>query len=154
MAAFTHLNPDGSRFSDGTYGVYYAGKELDTAIAETRYHRERFLRATEQPPIELDMRVYLADLDQDLHDIRGMREELRYVYADTDYMAGQDLGRELREQGSWGIAYESVRHEGGECVGIFRPPALRNCRQDRHLCYVWDAREISHIYQKSELQNP
>mgnify|MGYP003694332483 CR=1 FL=1 len=25
MAAFTHLNPEGSRFSDGSYGVYYAG---------------------------------------------------------------------------------------------------------------------------------
>jgi hypothetical protein len=43
MAAFTHLNPDGSRFSDGSYGVYYAGQTLDTAIAETRYHRARFL---------------------------------------------------------------------------------------------------------------
>ncbi len=24
MAPFTHFNPNGSRFSDGTYGVYYA----------------------------------------------------------------------------------------------------------------------------------
>ena len=28
MAAFTHLNPDGSRFSDGTYGVFYAARSL------------------------------------------------------------------------------------------------------------------------------
>ena len=28
MAAFTHLNPDGSRFSDGSYGVYYAAQTL------------------------------------------------------------------------------------------------------------------------------
>jgi hypothetical protein len=62
MAAFTHLNPAGSRFSDGTYGVFYAASTLDTAIAETRYHREQFLRATSEPPMELDMRVLLADL--------------------------------------------------------------------------------------------
>jgi hypothetical protein len=46
MAAFTHLNPQGSRFSDGSYGVFYAADDLDTAIAETAYHRERFMRAT------------------------------------------------------------------------------------------------------------
>jgi hypothetical protein len=151
MAAFTHLNPNGSRFSDGTYGVYYAGKELETAIAETRYHSERFMQYTAEPPIELDMRVYLADIDRDLHDIRGMRETLPAVYAAADYSASQDLGRRLREQRSWGIAYDSVRHDGGEGVGIFRPPALRNCRQERHLCYVWNGTRLTHVYQKSAL---
>ena len=33
MAAFTHLNPEGSRFSDGRYGVYYAAHTLATAGA-------------------------------------------------------------------------------------------------------------------------
>ena len=76
MAAFTHLNPDGSRFSDGNYGVYYAGNTLETSIAETRYHREQFMLATDQPPMELDMRVYLTDLEAQLHDIRGLRDAL------------------------------------------------------------------------------
>src|SRR5690348_10064538 len=30
MAPFTHVNPKGSRFSNGTYGVYYAAHALDT----------------------------------------------------------------------------------------------------------------------------
>jgi hypothetical protein len=34
MAAFTHLNPEGSRFSDGTFGVYYGAREMETAVAE------------------------------------------------------------------------------------------------------------------------
>jgi hypothetical protein len=151
IAAFTHLNPDGSRFSDGSYGVYYAARALETAIAETRHHREQFMRATAEPPMELDMRVYLADLDAPLHDIRGMRETLSAVYAPDAYGASQALGRRLRAQNSWGIAYDSVRHEGGECVGVFRPPALRHCRQERHLCYVWDGQRISTIYRKSAL---
>ena len=151
MAAFTHLNPDGSRFSDGNYGVYYAGNTLETSIAETRYHREQFMLATDQPPMELDMRVYLTDLDAHLHDIRGLRDALPAIYAADDYSASQALGRRLRDQNSWGIAYDSVRHGGGECVGVFRPPALRNCRQERHLCYVWDGKRINTIYQKSAL---
>ena len=32
MAAFTHLNPDGSRFSDGSYGVYYAAQIVQVGI--------------------------------------------------------------------------------------------------------------------------
>src|SRR5690606_22607554 len=30
MAAFTHPSPDGSRFSDGSWGVYYAARERET----------------------------------------------------------------------------------------------------------------------------
>lgn len=33
MAPFTHVNPRGSRFSDGAYGVYYAAADLETAVA-------------------------------------------------------------------------------------------------------------------------
>jgi len=46
MAALTHLNPQGSRFSDGTYGVFYCARSRETAIAETRYHSGLFLAAT------------------------------------------------------------------------------------------------------------
>ena len=35
MAAFTHLNPEGSPFTDGSYGAYNAANTIDTAIAET-----------------------------------------------------------------------------------------------------------------------
>lgn len=153
MAAFTHVNPEGSRFSDGQYGVYYAANTLDTAISETIHHREQFLRATSQQPQELDMRVLVADLESTLHDIRGMQHELPDVYHQHEYAHAQVLGRSLRDEGSWGIIYDSVRHAGGECVGIFRPRALSQCRQERHLCYVWDGARISRWYRKSSLHN-
>lgn len=147
MAAFTHLNPEGSRFCDGSYGVYYAGGTLDTAIAETRYQRERFLARTKEAPIEIDMRTYLADLDGDLHDIRG-RTDLNDIYDPESYTASQALGRELKSLNSYGVAYDSVRHQGGECVGVFRPPILSNCMQGPHYCYVWDGTQITTVYEK------
>lgn len=151
MAAFTHLNPDGSRFSDGSYGVFYAANSLEAAIAETRYHRELFMRATDQERMELDMRVYLVDLVADLHDIRGRQADLLLVYHNTNYSAGQSLGKSLRDNGSNGIVYDSVRHKGSECVGVFRPPVLSNCRQGSHLCYVWDGAAITDVYEKRAL---
>lgn len=147
MAAFTHLNPEGSRFSDGSYGVYYAGQSLDTAIAESRHHRERFLARTSEPPIEVDMRTYLADLDAGLHDIRK-RGDLLAVYDPQSYTAGQKLGRELRAAQSSGIVYDSVRDPGGECVAVFRPPVLSNCRQGPHFGYVWDGSHITTVIEK------
>jgi len=148
MAAFTHLNPEGSRFSDGSYGVYYAGESIDTAIEETRCKREQFLARTNEPPIELDMRAYLTDLGGEFHDIRG-RKDLPHVYDPDNYAAGQALGRELKAIDSSGVAYDSVRRPAGECVGVFRPPVLSNCIQGPHFCYVWNGARITEVYEKT-----
>ena len=148
MAAFTHLNPEGSRFSDGTYGVFYAGRSLDTAIAETRVQRERFLSRTKEEPIEIEMRTYLTDLNGNLHDIRG-RRDFAAVYDSNNYAAGQVLGHELRTANSWGIAYDSVRDPGGECAGVFRPPVLSNCVQGPHFGYLWNGNRITTVIRKS-----
>ena len=150
MAAFTHPNPNGGRFSDGAYGVFYAAKDLNTAIAETKHHREQFLRATAQTRMELDMRVYLIDLDGDLHDLRGRKATRPHVYQNDSYAAGQHLARTLRAGGLNGIVYDSVRRSGGECVAVFRPLLLSNARQERHLCYVWNGRKIETVYEKRE----
>ena len=81
MAAFTHLNPEGSRFSNGSYGVFYAAKDLDTTIRETCYHHERHLRHTPNPQrMELEMRVLTAHLDGELHDLRGLKDTHPELY--------------------------------------------------------------------------
>lgn len=148
MAAFTHLSPQGSRFTDGSYGVFYAGQTIATAVAETRHHRTRFLLATDEPAQELDMRVYAIDLNAEVHDIRGMHGSHPGYYHPTDYGASQALAAELRENGSNGIVYHSVRDAGGACVAVFRPRVLSNCRQERHLCYVWNGQAITDVYEK------
>lgn len=145
MAAFTHLNPRGSRFSDGGYGVYYAARALETAIRETVYHRERFMRDSNEPPMTLEMRVYHADLDARFHDIRTSRRRHAEWYDPDRYSASQKLGRTLREAGSWGIYYQSVRHEGGACAAVFRPKAISPVRQGAHLGYVWDGQRIATV---------
>lgn len=151
MAAFTHLNPAGSRFSDGSFGVFYAALSLDTAIAETRHHRAKFLAATDEPAQEIDMRVYAVDLAADLHDIRALADSHARLYDPDSYIHSQRLAAELRDAGSEGIRYSSVRHQGGECAAAFRPRLLSNCRQERHLCYVWDGSAIKTVYEKKSL---
>jgi RES domain len=146
MAAFTHLNPDGSRFADSTFGAFYAAASLDTSIAETRYHREVFLRATHERPLELDMRTYLCDVSASFHDIRGLRDRMPDIYDPDSYVASQKLARSLKLSGSNGVVYDSVRHAGGQCLAVYRPRLIQNCHQGTHLRYVWDGERISRVY--------
>ena len=148
MAAFTHLNPVGDRFTDGSYGVFYAALSIETAIAETRHHRIQFLISTDEPAQELDMRVYKVDLKGHLHDIRSMRQSHPGYYHPSRYAMSQELAIQLHGSGSDGIVYQSVRDDGGQCAAVFKPRLLSNCRQERHLCYVWDGQAISIIYEK------
>jgi hypothetical protein len=148
MAAFTHLNPDGSRFSDGSYGVYYAAQDLGTAIAEVSHHRALFLSRTAEPPIDIDLRLITAPLDAPLHDLRGLRRSAPQLYDPTDYRAGQALGRQLRAAASWGVLYHSVRQRGGLCAGLFRPRALKPAKETAHIALHWDGQRITHWYEK------
>lgn len=147
MAAFTHLNPDGSRFADDAFGAFYAAATLATSIAETRYHRELFFRATHERPMELDMRSYLSDVAASFHDIRGRRDRMPDIYDPDSYVASQKLARALKLAGSNGIIFDSVRHAGGQCLAIYRPRLIQNLRQGAHLRYVWDGNSISRVYE-------
>ena len=125
---------------------------LMTAIAETRHHRERFLRDAGQGRMEFDMRVYAVDLDGELHDLRGRQSDYPLVYREDSHAAERHLAGVLRAEGSNGIVYDSIRREGGECAAAFRPRLLSHCRQERHLSYVWDGERVTDVYEKRELQ--
>jgi hypothetical protein len=153
MAAFTHVNVEGSRFSDGRFGVFYAARERSTAIAETRYHHARFLAATRQRPQHLPMRLYTVAIDALLHDLRGpaaLPEALSAAVHDPDsYAASRSLGEQLHAAGSHGVAYRSVRASGGQCVGLFRPRGARACLHRAILLYAWDGERFSDVYEKT-----
>jgi hypothetical protein len=150
MASFTHIGNEG-RFHDSNFGVYYAAKDIDTGLAETRYHRERFLQQTNEPPIDIDMRSYASEINSELHDIRGMKENLTAVYSENSYSESQNLARVLRDDGSNGIVYDSVRHPDGECVGIFRANIPQPVVQGSHYCFQWDGNSIYNTYRKEAL---
>ncbi len=146
MAAFTHIG-NVSRFSDGSYGVYYAARSLETAVRETAFHRARFLTATNEAPGEIDMRAYVGKPKEPLKDLRAPR--FKSLHNPDDYTQSQAYGQTRREKGEWGLVYRSVRHEGGECIAVFRPKAVSVPVAGPALAYVWDGEKISRVYEKS-----
>jgi hypothetical protein len=148
MAAFTHIGRP-SRFSDGSYGVYYAARTLETAVRETAFHRARFLAATSEPAGEIDMRAYVGRPIKPYLDVRGLKYDA--LHDPDDYSAAQAFAKPLRDAGEWGVVYRSVRHEGGECIGAFKPQAVSIPIAGAALAYVWDGERISKVYEKSEV---
>lgn len=149
MAAFTHVNPEGSRFSDGRWGMFYAANDRATAVAETRHHHARFLAATRQRAQHLPMRLYHVKVDAKLHDLRPPGAVPAAVYDPDDYGAARALGARLRAAGSAGVVYRSVRLPRGQCVGLFRPDAARDCLHAAILLYAWDGERFTDVYEKT-----
>ena len=147
MVAFTRLNPKGSRFSDGSFGVYYAASALETAIAETVFHFEGFARDGADPPRNEDVRVLVGAVTAEFEDVAALpvAQRSRILAPDT-YAASQAYAKEIRGAGASGVAYPSVRHAGGHCIGAFRPRAVGIPHQERHLQYRWNGERVDRYF--------
>lgn len=148
MAPFTHVSKDRpGRFSDGSYGVYYAGESLEVAIFETAFHHGRFMEATAQPPgWTSDFRELVGRIEKDLHDITDAPAYAVCLDPDpTKYGPAQNFAAELRLDGSDGLLYPSVRHSGGKCIAAFWPDVVSIPTQASHLAYHWDGTKVDQV---------
>ena len=147
MAAFVHVSPDRtSRFSDGSFGVYYAGDTLETALREHSFHMARFYARTAQTPGWLsEVRELIGMVDAELVDLRGPSGA---PYLDPDpahYPTSQALARTLRDAGADGVVYPSVRNPGGACIGAFWPDVVTLPRQADHYRYHWNGESVDFV---------
>src|SRR3954470_908565 len=70
MAAYCHPRPGGGRFSTDERGAWYAGRTLETALAESVYHRSREVAEVGAYDTRMQIRVYLADFSARFQDVR------------------------------------------------------------------------------------
>jgi hypothetical protein len=143
--------PLGSRFSDGSYGVFYCARSRVTAIAETRYHTGQFLAATAEAPMRQQMRLYTVIASGEVVDLRNDPSLDAAILSPHDYLSGQSLGRAVRAAGAPGIAYPSVRDPGGECLAAFRPALLRGCHHAAYLEYNWNGSVVDMVFELNQV---
>ena len=144
MAPFTHVSQDRpTRCSDGSYGVLYAGNSFEVALLETIHHHGRFMaRTNEAPGWTSQFREVVMDINARLNDLRASDGRFKETFHPNDYSPSQTLGGRLRAAGSNGVAYPSVRRDGGECAGLFYPDLAAHAIQGRHLDYHWDGERV------------
>lgn len=149
MAAFTHLNPAGSRFGDGTYGTFYAARDKETSIAV--YHSAKFMRATHEHAMPLQMRLYRVRVGGEVADLRHAALSDPAIVDPDHYGHAQKLGKRLRQEGAHGLLYPSVRHPGGECLAAFRTHLLSHCLHAAYLVYHWDGERIADVFRLTKI---
>lgn len=144
VAPFTHVNPDGSRFSDGSFGVLYMGDTMETALAEVQHHQETYWRNV--PALSYERFVFrglACDFDE-----AGMLDGLTLprthdIYSPDDYSASRQLGLSLKENGTPGLRYYSVRASKATCWGLITPSPVTSVVQTAHFEMIWSGAIIS-----------
>jgi RES domain-containing protein len=137
MAAFCHPRPGGGRFNDERLSAWYAAFELDTAHAEIVHHRTQELAEIGVFDARVQMRQYLADFDSEFHDLRPDDLATQALHDPASYSASQRFAKSLRDAGSNGVVYRSVRRPGGTCLACFRPRLVLDVRPAAHFEYRW-----------------
>jgi RES domain len=146
MGAFTHCSVDRkSRFTNGTYGIWYASDRFEVALMETIHHYELFMRRTNEAAADSQFRELKAHVSGNLRDLRATGSQ-QYLNPD-DYGPSQAIARQFRDAGEDGIVYPSVRWSAGQAVALFWPTAVRlPVIQVRHMHYHWDGARVSRYF--------
>lgn len=141
-APFTHVNPDGSRFSDGSFGILYLADIAETAIAETRYHQEKYFRNVEGLHYDtVDMRCLKVKFSAELIDAVSIDD----IHSPDDYTTSRIFGAKVKKSEEAGLQYRSVRNEGCICWGLMSPLHVESAFQTQHFEFVFDGESISKV---------
>lgn len=144
MASFCHFSP--GRFNNLTHGAYYCSDTIHTAIAEWSFHAGRVWLDHKYTDIaDATVRSYVGEFTENLVDVRSYSQ-----YHTERYEEPQALAQSLKKQGHSGVLYQSVRHENGLCVGLFKPSATTAVRQSAHYTIQWDGERFSRYAELSE----
>jgi hypothetical protein len=146
MSAFTHASRDRpGRFSDGSYGVWYCGDRFEVALMETAHHFERFMRRTNEPAGDALYRQLTARISGSLHDLRD--RQYRDSLDPDDWRTAQTRAASLRNAGSDGIVYPSVRWPAGQAAALFWPDIIRlPITQAQTLQYHWNGTAMTRYF--------
>lgn len=134
-------HPCRSRYSDGSFGVWYGARTLETSIRETVHHFRRDTLASEiaarsLTPIYQERRVHRVRCSAMLVDLRELCAGEPRLLDPQDYSYCQGLGAQLRQAALPGLQSLSARHPGGEIAGVFLREALGDPRDVCYLTYI------------------
>lgn len=131
-------NWQASRFSDGSYGVWYGSDSIETTVYETAYHWFRGLLTDagfDREPVVAERKVYEVACEAALLDFRQATSEYPDLLHPSDYSFPQMVGARIHREGHPGILIQSVRRPKGENAAIFNPAVLADPRMKCQLTY-------------------
>lgn len=134
-----------SRFSDGSFGVWYGSESVETTVYESAYHWYRGLLSDagfEQMAVIAERKVYWVACNAALLDFRQVSDAQPELLHPSDYTFCQAVGARIHREGHPGLLTQSVRRPAGENLAIFNPAVLSNPRHNCQLTYRLESGQI------------
>lgn len=127
-----------SRYSDGSFGIWYGSNTLETTAYETAYHWRFGLLEDAgfvQSGISIERSVYLVRCDAALLDFRDSVTNFPALVHPRDYSFTHQIGIRLHHEGHPGLITQSARCSG-DVFAVFNRDVLSNPRQSCYLTYT------------------
>ena len=134
-----------SRFSDGSFGVWYGCDCAETSVFETTYHWFNGLlldAGFEKEKVVAERKLYEVACDAALVNVRPLAAKYPCLMQKTDYSTTQAVGARLHREGHPGLVTASVRHAPGTNYAVLNPAVLSNPRHHCQLTYRLDDHHI------------
>ena len=134
-----------SRFSDGSFGVWYGCDTVKTSVHETAYHWfSGFLTDAgfEKEKVVGERKLYEVACDAALVDLRPLASPHSGLMHKTDYSTPQSVGARLHREGHPGLVTASMRHASGQNYVVLNPDVLSNPRHHGQLTYRLEGQRI------------
>ncbi len=131
-------NSTKSRYSDGSFGVWYGANDLETSIHETVHHwRTNLLEDAGWHALDgitIERKVYRVRCDAGLLNFISKLEAFPALIdpSPSSYQLTQLVGARIHHDGHPGLLSRSARCTGNT-YAIFNPQVLSN---PRHICYL------------------
>lgn len=139
-----------SRYSDGSFGVWYGTAELLTSVHETVYHWHHGLLADagwdQLDGVSIERRVHLVRCDAALINLQPQVRHFPALIDTRSYHFTQPIGRRLQFEGHPGLATRSARCDG-TVFATFTPRVLSHPRVQFYLTYQLQQGEV-HVYRQ------
>ncbi|MES2136900.1 MAG: RES family NAD+ phosphorylase [Pseudomonadota bacterium] len=138
-AAFAYAKPrEMNRFNGPDRGAWYAGFEIETSLAEVRFHMTQMLATTGVFEAAVDYAELHASFAGDFLDLREHpKHSALNPEKSLGYPAGNALAEAVRVKGHNGIIYPSVRNAGGTCIAALFPHAVQSVAQGAIFRMTW-----------------
>lgn len=133
-----------SRFSDGSFPIWYASLDAETTFYETSFHWYNRvigdISYNDAKPIVTNRSLFSVACNATLLDLRLCVDEIPELIEKQfeSYNLTQVLGREIHNQSLPGIYAYSARKKEGENVAIYNRKSLSHTKHLEDITYIYN----------------
>ncbi len=138
-ASFAYAKPrEPNRFNGADRGAWYAGFEIETSLAEVKFHLTNALKAAGDFNATVDYAEMFASFAGEFVDLRAHpTHQSLHPEKTVGYPVGNALAEAAMAHGLNGIIYPSVRNPGGTCLAALLPHAVQSVAQGSVYRMTW-----------------